>query len=180
MGGGLRILVTYHTVEGQSAKIAERIGATLRADGAEAEVVEVSDAPPPGGFDAAIVGDSIHVHHSRALRHYVGRHVDALNAMPSALFQVSMTSATHDDEHDHIARRSVDELLDASGYDPDLVGLFAGALMYTKYGWIKRRIMRAIEAKQGRDVDTTRDFEYTDWDAVDEFARAVLSLAGHS
>ena len=171
-----RILVTYHTVEGQSAKVAVRIGETLRAGGADAAVVEVSDAPGPKEFDAVIVGDSVHVHHSHALRHYVKHHVDALNAMPSALFQVSMASATDDEAHDAVARRYVDELLDATGYDPDLVGLFAGALAYTKYGWIKRHIMRSIEAKEGRDVDTTRDYEYTDWDAVDEFARAVLAL----
>src|SRR5262249_4218420 len=61
--------------------------------------------------------------------------------------------------------------------DPKVVGMFAGALMYTRYGWIKRHIMRSIEAKEGRDVDTSRDYEYTDWDAVDEFARTVLALA---
>jgi menaquinone-dependent protoporphyrinogen oxidase len=37
--------------------------------------------------------------------------------------------------------------------------------------------MKSISAKEGRDTDTTRDFEYTDWDAVDDFARAVLTLA---
>ena len=79
-------------------------------------------------------------------------------------------------EHEAIARKKVSELLDDAGFDPKAVGLFAGALQYTKYGWITRRVMKSISAKEGRDTDTTRDFEYTDWDAVDEFARAVLSL----
>jgi menaquinone-dependent protoporphyrinogen oxidase len=171
-----RILVAYHSVEGQAAKVAQRIAETMRTAGADVEVREVDDAPPPGEFDAVVVGDSIHVHHSRALRHYVDRHVEALNAMPAALFQVSMASATDDDEHERTARKYVSQLLDESGFDPDAVGMFAGALMYTKYGWIKRHIMRSIEAKEGRDVDTTRDYEYTDWDAVDEFATAVLAL----
>ena len=65
---------------------------------------------------------------------------------------------------------------DDAGFDPKAVGMFAGALQYTKYGWITRRVMKSISAKEGRDTDTTRDFEYTDWDAVEEFARAVLSL----
>ena len=172
-----RVLVAYHSVEGHAAKVAQRVAETMRAAGADVEVREVDDAPPPGEFDAVIVGDSIHVHHSRALRHYVDRHVEALNAMPAALFQVSMASATDDAEHERIARKYVSQLLDESGFDPDAVGLFAGALAYTRYGWIKRHVMRAIEAKQGRDVDTSRDYEYTDWDAVDEFARAVLALA---
>ena len=175
--GDPRILVAYHSVEGQAAKVAQRIAETMRAAGGDVEVRDVEEAPPPGEFDAVVVGDSIHMHHSRALRHYVDRHVEVLNTMPAALFQVSMASATDDADHDRIARKYVSDLLDESGFDPKAVGLFAGALMYTKYGWIKRHIMRSIEAKEGRDVDTTRDYEYTDWDAVDEFARAVLALA---
>ena len=48
----------------------------------------------------------------------------------------------------------------------------AGALPYTKYGWLKKWIMRRIVAKAGGDTDTTRDYEYTDWNDVREFARA--------
>jgi menaquinone-dependent protoporphyrinogen oxidase len=163
-----------------AAAASQRIAETLRGGGADVELREVDSAPPPGEFDAVIVGDSVHLHHSRALRHYVDRHVEALNTMPAALFQVSMASATDDAEHERIARKYVSELLDESGFDPKAVGLFAGALVYTKYGWIKRHIMRSIEAREGRDIDTSRDYEYTDWDAVDEFARVVLVLADHS
>ena len=88
-----------------------------------------------------------------------------------------MVSAGTDAEHESVARGLVDDLLNEFGYDPDAVGLFAGAVMYTKYGWIKRRIMKSIVAKEGGDTDTSRDFEYTDWDAVDDFARDVLRLA---
>ena len=172
-----RVLVAYHSVDGQTAKVAQRIAETMRSEGADVEVRDVDDAPPPGDFDVAVVGDSIRLHHSRALRRYVDRHVEALNAMPSALFQVSMTSATQDAEHDALARKKVSELLDDAGFDPKAVGMFAGALQYTKYGWITRRVMKSISAKEGRATDTTQAFEYTDWDAVDEFARAALALA---
>lgn len=173
-----RVLVTYHTVEGQSAKIAERIGKTMRADGADVQVSDVSDAPSPAEFDAVVLGDSIHVlKHSRALKHYLKKHVSVLNTMPAAIFQVSLTSAGTDAEHESVARGMVDDLLVEFGFDPDAVGLFAGAVMYTKYGWIKRKIVKSIVAKEGGDTDTSRDFEYTDWDAVDDFARDVLRLA---
>jgi menaquinone-dependent protoporphyrinogen oxidase len=65
-------------------------------------------------------------------------------------------------------------LLDATGLDPDVVGLFAGALAYRRYGWFKRHLMRSIARRQGGDTDMTRDFEYTDWDAVTEFAADAL------
>jgi menaquinone-dependent protoporphyrinogen oxidase len=46
----------------------------------------------------------------------------------------------------------------------------AGALPYTRYNIVKRWIMRRIVAKAHGDTDTTRDYEYTDWQAVGQFA----------
>ena len=42
---------------------------------------------------------------------------------------------------------------------------------------MKRRLVRWIVKREQGDTDTTRDFEYTDWNAVDAFAREVLTLA---
>lgn len=58
-----------------------------------------------------------------------------------------------------------------------------GALPYTRYNWLKK-IMKRIVSKAGGDTDTTRDYEYTDWDDLRVFARefagrlAVVHQAG--
>ena len=52
--------------------------------------------------------------------------------------------------------------------------------MYTQYGWFKRRVMRAIVKREGGDTDMSHDYEYTDWNAVDQFARDVDALARSS
>jgi menaquinone-dependent protoporphyrinogen oxidase len=52
-----------------------------------------------------------------------------------------------------------------------VIKFVAGALPYTRYNWLKRWIMRRIVAKAGGDTDTTRDFEYTDWEDLRAFAR---------
>jgi menaquinone-dependent protoporphyrinogen oxidase len=171
------ILVVFHTSEGQTARVADQIAAVLRELGDDVDVHDVAGAPAPERYDGVLVGDSIHAgHHSRALTGWVRDHVAVLEKLPSALFQVSLTSASSDDEHTATAQRMVQELLDHTGFDPDLVGLFAGALVYTQYGWFKRRVMRAISRREGGDTDTSRDFEYTDWAAVEQFARDVHKL----
>ncbi len=172
-----KILLVFHTSEGQTAKIVDRIAATLRESSFDVEVHEVDGAPGPEAFDGVIVGDSIHaVHHSRPLVRYLRKHRSALDAMPTALFQVSLTSANPDAEHTASAQVLVDELVDDTGVVPDVVGLFAGALLYTRYGWMKRHVMRSIVRKEGGDTDLSRDYEYTDWSAVEEFARDVGRL----
>lgn len=117
------------------------------------------------------------MHHSRQLTHYLKEHAAALNAMPSALFQVSLTSANPDEEHTAAAEGLVHELVDKTGFDPAIVGLFAGALEYTRYGWFKRHVMRAIVKREGGETDVGHDYEYTDWEAVEHFARDVDALA---
>lgn len=172
-----RILLVYHSGEGQTAKVAERLASRLRDGGAEVDLIDAGDAGSPEGYDGVVAGDSIHAgRHSRALSRWVARHHDELNTMPVALFQVSLTSATDDEEHTAEAHRLVQSLVDSTGLDPDMVGLFAGALAYTRYGWFKRRIMSRIAARESGDADTSRDYEYTDWDAVDHFADDVLVL----
>ena len=96
--------------------------------------------------------------------------------MSVKVFPMSLTSATDDEAHVHQAHGMVAELLGETGLDPDLVGLFAGALAYTRYGWFKRRLMRRAAAQEGTDTDTSRDYEYTDWDEVDHFAADAYSL----
>lgn len=173
------ILLVYHSAEGQTAKIADRIASVLTEAGAEVAVDQAENDPSPTGFDAVIVGDSIHIgRHSRQLRRWLTHHGDELDAVPVALFQVSLTSATDDAEHDAEAHRMLQRLLDATGLDPDMVGLFAGALAYTRYGWLKRRMMTRIAADQGDSTDTSTDHEYTDWDAVEHFATDALALVG--
>ena len=172
-----KILLVFHTSEGQTAKIAERVAAVLRGDAFDVEVHDVVAAPGPEAFDGVVLGDSIHTgRHSRTLTRYLEEHQGALAARPTALFQVSLTSANPDAEHTATAQKLIHDLEQRTGCDPDLVGLFAGALVYTQYGWMKRRVMRAIARKEGGDTDLTRDYEYTDWAAVDQFAHDVGRL----
>jgi menaquinone-dependent protoporphyrinogen oxidase len=171
-----RILVVYHSAEGQTARIANRLRAVLEQEALDVTCLTTDVAPPPDEFDGVVVGDSIHAgQHSKQLNDYVSEHVERLNAMPAALFQVSLTSADDSPESAAEAGALVAKLLDATGFDPDLVARFAGALAYTRYGWMKRRLMHQIMKREGGETDTSRDHEYTDWDAVEGFARDVAT-----
>ncbi len=174
-----RVLVVFHTGEGQTEKIADRIVNELERKDALVALSDAASAPPPTAYDAVVVGDSIHGgRHSRQLARWVERYEQQLADVPVALYQVSLTSAIDDETHTAEANRLVQQFLDATGLDPDMVGLFAGALAYRRYGWLKRAVMKRIVAAEGGDTDTSRDHEYTDWDAVDQFAADVLALAG--
>ena len=174
-----RMLIVFHSGEGQTASIAERLADRLRGSGISVDVARAEDGPDPADYDIIVAGDSIHAgRHSRQLARWLSQHAAALDEMPLAVFQVSLTSAGEDGADE--AHVLLHRLLDATGADPDVVGLFAGALRYTAYGWITRRLMRRIAAARDGDTDISRDHEYTDWVAVDHFADDVAAMAGAS
>ena len=173
----MSILLTFHSHEGQTEKIARRIGDRLEGLGLEVELAAVASAPDPQGFDALVVGDSIRFErHSRRLTRYLRDHRAEIADMPVAMFQVSMTSAGTDAAHVAKAEELAQKLIESARVQPDLVANFAGAIAYSQYGWVMKRVMRSIARREGNDTDMNEDHEYTDWDAVDRFANGVAGM----
>ena len=50
----------------------------------------------------------------------------------------------------------------------------AGALKYAEYDFFKRWVMRRISEKEGRPLDTSRDYEFTDWAALNAFVDSFV------
>ena len=168
-----RTLILYATTEGYTARIAERIAQRLRGKGRRVEIHR-ADAVPAGlepvCYDGLIVGSSIHYgRHPGFLRTLVRRFRTALTAQPSAFFSVSL-SAGGPGAKPEAARRYLETFLRQVDWHPPQTATFAGALQYSKYGVFKRLLMRMIVGIAGGDTDPTRDYEYTDWNAVDRFA----------
>jgi menaquinone-dependent protoporphyrinogen oxidase len=175
------VLVAYATTEGQTRLIAERVGDVATRRGATATLVDVSDPPADldvASYDAVVVGGSIHAgRHQDSLSRFVAAHRDALERVPSAFFSVSLTAAGDDEASRAAVADYLTDFLAEASWAPDRTASFAGALKYSEYGFVKRLLMRRIVRGFGGDADGSRDYEYTDWDAVDRFAGDVLDLA---
>jgi menaquinone-dependent protoporphyrinogen oxidase len=172
----MRVLIAYGTTEGQTARISEYLADVIRDHGHEAYTVDIkgSGAPEPDGYDAVIVGASIHMgKHEDYVQDFVRENRDALERLLSAFFSVSL--AAHDDTEE--AESYIEEFVQETGWRPGMIGLFGGALLYTQYGFIKRHLMKQIARHKGSpDTDTSRDYVYTDWESVKHFAEEFLEL----
>jgi menaquinone-dependent protoporphyrinogen oxidase len=170
-----RVVILYATTEGQTARIAERIAQRLRDKGHTVETHRADAIPSgvePAAYDGIIVGASIHYgHHPAYLRALVRRQRAALTSRPSAFFSVSL-SASGSGARTETAQRYLETFLRQVDWHPPQTATFAGALQYSKYGSFKTLLMRLIARMVGNDTDTTRDYDYTDWDAVARFADA--------
>jgi len=172
----MKILIVYGTTEGQTRKISQFMEAILKDGGHEVTVADASETPPsPSSYDAVIVGASIHVHkYQSAVVHYIKRHVEALKKMPGAFFSVCLAIASDLEEEHREARKITSNFLEHAGWKPLMTTQIAGALKYTQYDFFKRLIMKMIAKREGRTTDTSRDYEYTDWNAVREFVKEFV------
>ena len=99
---------------------------------------------------------------------------------PTAFVPVCLGILQRDPAVQNEVRRIVDRFLLGSDWRPSETLTVAGALPYTRYNWLKRWVMRRIVAKAGGDTDTSRDYEYTDWEVLRVFCEKFatrLSLA---
>ena len=159
------VLVLYSSIEGHTERIAQRIAEVLRSRG------HAVDLAPAGGeidlsrYAGVIVGASVHYgHHPAKLGKWLK---DAgLESQASGFFSVSLGAKEH----------YATKFLRRAGWRPQLTAVFRGALKYSKYGPIKRRVVQAFAAVGGHDTDTSRDYDYTDWKAVDSFATAFSAM----
>ena len=167
-----RVLVLYSTRHGQAEGIAERIALRLARAGHDVSVVsaDVPDAAQAiDRAEAVVIGGSIRYgRFDPKLADLVRSKCAALAGRPNALYSVSLSAA----KDAAPAHAIMAEFQAATGWLADDAVAFAGALRYSRYSPVMRWVMKLIARANGERTDTGRDYEYTNWAAVDRFAAA--------
>lgn len=179
------ILILFATREGQTQKIARRMAALLEAKGHAVHLRDVDRSSAEldlGRYAAIFVGAPVRMgSYLQSIVRFVQKRREALEQVPSAFFSVSLAVAHHKEGRSTDGRaetmRVVEKFIRTTGWSPRRVELIAGALAYSRYNFLIRYVMRKISEHAGGDTDTSRDYEYTDWDAVDRFASEFVDEA---
>lgn len=179
-----RVLVLYGTTDGHTQAIADVIGRTLQLGGLQTDIVHAGTLQPlVRDYAAVVVAASVHAgKYQRGVVEWAKRHAAELNARPCAFVSVSLGILQKSDpqviaEIEAIVQR----FKDTTGWNPAIVKHVAGALLYTRYNFFKRWIMKRIVAKAGGATDTSKDYDYTDWNDLrafaDDFRRRLAAAA---
>ncbi|HYJ79384.1 MAG TPA: flavodoxin domain-containing protein [Longimicrobiaceae bacterium] len=175
------VLICYGTTEGQTGKIAARMAEFAAEWGHAATVADAATSSarlPLGAFDAVVVAASVHRRrHQESVERFVRENLPALQRLPTAFFSVSLSAAGREPRQRDGARACADAFLQATGWRPGTVRLVAGALAYSRYGLLTRRLMQLIAWRESGDTDTSRDYEYTDWEKLRRDLEVFLAHA---
>lgn len=172
-----KILILYGTTDGQTLKIAERIGDIARSQKFEVEGINAAEDLPAtfamSSYQAFIIGSSLRSRkYNAAVIQFIKDHKDDLNCYPSAFFSVSLGDSTNIGRKG--VRKLIKDFLGKMDWQPVNIGRFGGALLYTKYGFWTRFIMGIVGWFMGYPSDTSKDHELTDWTQVEKFTEEFL------
>jgi menaquinone-dependent protoporphyrinogen oxidase len=169
-----RIAVVFGTTNGQTAKIARRIKSVLRAEGHLVDLIDTHDELPSTaltGVAAAVIAGSVRMgRFPPALLSFVQTHRDELLVMPTAFVPVSLSASRKSPAALREVQKTIRRFTAETGLNPNIIQPTAGALLYSRYGFFTKLAILFISRISGGDTDTSRDYEYTDWNAVDAFA----------
>lgn len=176
--------IYYSTHDGQSRRIAQRIAERMTGEGVEAQAVDAAITPPaPEALELlpvfVLIASIRYGVHMADARRAMDAYAGLSRKPPLVLASVNLTARkphkatpeTNPYLRRWIRRRKL---------TPALAVAFAGRLDYPRYGLFDRLAMQLIMTISGGVTDSTAQIDYTDWNAVDAFAEAALSLAGQS
>jgi menaquinone-dependent protoporphyrinogen oxidase len=185
-----RIAIFYATREGHTLRIAGHIAADLLRRGFDVDVNCVREPIPFSllKYSAAILAASVHGgRHEREMVQFVRDHRAELDRMTTAFLSVTLSEAGVEKRDASAEQRAkfeedVEKMLGTFFSDTNWLPTFtrpvAGALLYSRYNFLVRLVMKAIARRAGADTDTSHDYDYTNWEDLDRFVGEFAGEAG--
>ncbi|PKF49814.1 menaquinone-dependent protoporphyrinogen IX dehydrogenase [Enterovibrio nigricans] len=172
-----KALLLHSSREGQTVKILRFIENEL-SDQYQCELVDLHAMPDVNldGYDKVLIGASIRYGHlNKKLYQYIEKNLTSLNQSKAAFFCVNLTARKPGKDTPE-GSVYVKKFLRLSPWQPEVIGVFAGALYYPRYRLFDRVMIQFIMRITGGETDTTKEVEYTNWDKVKEFSEQFGSL----
>lgn len=177
-------LVVHATSEGHTAKVARAIAARLHERGLRVRAGDVHDLDADADARAlpplVVAGSPVHVgRHDAALVLWARAHAEAANDRVAGLFSVSLSAAGRPDEVAD-AERLLADLVRETGWTNARTTVVAGAVPWSRYGVLKRILMKHVLRKGGRTPHPDHDEDHTDWNRVRAFADGLADELEHA
>lgn len=175
------ILLLYSSRFGQSRAIAEHLASHWQTayECKPRNIETLADLPQPiSAYSAVVIVASVRYgHFHKAVKRFVQKHVLELNRTVSIFVPVCLVARRLEKrlpENNSYTRK----LLAKTRWQPTITAITAGALRYPLYNIVDRTAILLIMHMMKGDTDTRREYEYTDWAALDTLAQDVLKRAG--
>ncbi len=168
----------YSTVDGHTIEICRRLMEVAERGGYETQLLELTadskiDLEP---FDQVVLGASIRYgHHRPEVARFINENAERLEAKQGAFFSVNVVARKPDKKEAH-TNPYVRKFLKTITWQPAAIGIFGGRIHYAKYGFWDRTMIRFIMWMTKGPTALDSNVDFTDWNEVDAFGRAICDL----
>ena len=169
------ILIIYSSVDGHTKTICERIEDVIK-NSSNTTLMSLEDATHEdiSKYDRIVIGASIRYgKHRPSLFNFIEKNLDLLNSKYSAFFTVNIV-ARKPEKNTAKTNPYMIKFLKKSPWKPNLLDVFAGKLDFPTYSFSDKYIIKFIMWITKGPTDTSKVYEFTNWAAVDNFAKKLI------
>ena len=124
-------------------------------------------------YDRIIIGASIrYVKYRESLFDFIDKNKNTIDTKKNAFFSVNVV-ARKKEKNKPETNPYVSKFLNNTNWIPKKIGVFAGKIDYPKYKLLDKYAIKFIMRITKGPTDTSKTYEFTDWDMVIEFARNI-------
>ena len=170
----MKILIIYSSTDGHTKKICEVIKENLINKG-ELHLTSIENVSGTNVqfYDYIIIGASIRYgKHNRKVFDFIEKNLNIIEKKKNAFFSVNVV-ARKNEKNTPETNPYIKKFLSKTRWKPKKLGVFAGKVDYPNYSFINKQIIRFIMFITKGPIDTSKSFEFTNWDNVKKFAQEI-------
>ena len=165
-----KTIIVYSSVDGHTKEICQKIASQLED---QVDIVSINDNPMVEEYDRIIIGASIRYgKYRKSLFDFIDKNKNTIDTKKNAFFSVNVV-ARKKEKNKPETNPYVSKFLKNTKWIPKKIGVFAGKIDYPKYKLLDKYAIKFIMLITKGPTDTSKTYEFTDWDMVEEFARNI-------
>mgnify|MGYP001484990143 FL=1 len=166
-----KILLTYSTVDGHTKTICEKILSYSKTS--QVDILPIDTSINIKDYDTVVIGASIRYGKYREeIFEFIKENEELLNSKDNAFFSVNVV-ARKENKNKPETNPYLIKFLNKISWQPKILDVFAGKIDYPKYKFLDKYAIKFIMWITKGPTDTSKVYEFTDWNRVKSFAEKL-------
>ena len=166
-----KILLTYSTVDGHTKTICEKILSYSKTS--QVDILPIDTNINIKDYDTVVIGASIRYGKYREeIFEFIKENEELLNSKDNAFFSVNVV-ARKENKNKPETNPYLIKFLNKISWQPKILDVFAGKIDYPKYNFLDKYAIKFIMWITKGPTDTSKVYEFTDWNRVKSFAEKL-------
>ena len=172
----MKSILIYSTTDGHTKKICDFIKSNSIKNNFDIFSIDKINELNLNNYDLIVLGASIRYgKHNNIIYKFISSNKEILKSKKNAFFSVNVV-ARKPEKNSPENNPYILKFLRKSEWYPTKIGVFAGKVDYPNYNFFNKLIIRFIMFVTKGPTDTSRSYEFTNWDNIKKFTNELENL----